>query len=62
VGPRIAKWGATRRLTVAKVLGSEKERIHALESESDVYVINRENVQWLYEYYHKKKIVPLSIC
>ena len=39
------KWSATRRLTVAKVLGSEKERIHALESESDIYVINRENVQ-----------------
>ena len=46
------KWSATRRLTVAKVLGSEKERIHALESDSDMYVINRENVQWLYEYYH----------
>ncbi len=42
------KWSATRRLTVAKVLGSEKERIQALESESDLYVINRENVQWLY--------------
>ncbi len=48
------KWSATRRLTVAKVLGSEKERIHALESESDVYVINRENVQWLYDYYFGK--------
>lgn len=55
------KWSATRRLTVAKVLGSEKERIHALESESDVYVINRENVQWLYEYYHKKKSFPFDM-
>ena len=48
------KWNATRRLTVAKVLGSEKERIQALESESDIYVINRENVQWLYDYYFGK--------
>ena len=48
------KWGATRRLTVAKVLGSEKERIQALESESDIYVMNRENVQWLYDYYFGK--------
>lgn len=55
------KWSDTRRLTVAKVLGSEKERIHALESESDIYVINRENVQWLYEYYHKKKSFPFDM-
>ena len=55
------KWSATRSLTVAKVLGSEKERIQALESESDVYVINRENVQWLYEYYHKKKSFPFDM-
>lgn len=61
MGPRNAKWSATRRLMVAKVLGSEKERIHALESESDLYVINRENVQWLYEYYHKKKLFPFDM-
>lgn len=48
------KWGATRCLTVAKVLGSEKERIQALNSESDIYVMNRENVQWLYDYYFGK--------
>ena len=48
------KWSATRRLIVAKVLGSEKERIHALDSEADIYVINRENVQWLYDYYFEK--------
>ena len=50
------KWSATRRLTVAKVLGSEKERIHALESDSDLYVINRENVQWLVEYYKTHRL------
>ena len=46
---------------MAKVLGSEKETHTRLESESDLYVINRENVQWLYEYYHKKKSFPFDM-
>lgn len=29
------------------VLGSEKERITALNRKANVYVINRENVEWL---------------
>lgn len=57
------KWSATRCLTVAKVLGSEKERIQALNSESDIYVMNRENVQWLYDYYFgkPKKTFPFDM-
>ena len=49
------KWNETSCLKIASVLGSEKDRIKALQSDSDIYVMNRENVQWLYEYYHKKK-------
>nr|DAG70044.1 MAG TPA: Helicase of the snf2 rad54 family [Caudoviricetes sp.] len=48
------KWKETSCLEIASVLGPEKERIKALQSDSDIYVMNRENVQWLYEYYHKK--------
>ena len=33
-----------------KILGSAKERIAAIEQPGDIYVINRENVQWLVEY------------
>ena len=48
------KWSDTGHLTIASVLGSEKDRIKALESDFDIYVINRENVQWLYDYYFEK--------
>ena len=48
------KWNETSHLKIASVLGPEKDRIKALQSDSDIYVMNRENVQWLYEYYRKK--------
>ena len=48
------KWNETSCLKIASVLGPEKDRIKAIQSDSDIYVMNRENVQWLYEYYHKK--------
>lgn len=44
------KWDHLRGLRIARVLGTEKQRIAALSSQADVYVINRENVVWLVEY------------
>ena len=41
------KWDHLKHLRIAKVLGAEKERIAALKSKADFYVINRENVEWL---------------
>lgn len=46
-----AKWDHLKGLRVAKVLGSRQQRLRALHSKADVYVINRENVPWLAEYY-----------
>ena len=43
------KWDHLSDLRVSKVLGSAKQRIRALETSADVYVTNRENVQWLVE-------------
>lgn len=48
-----AKWDHTRHLRISKVLGSERERIKALDAEADIYVINRENVEWLVGHYGK---------
>ena len=45
------KWEHTRMLRVSTVLGSEKQRLRALDVNADVYVINRENVVWLVEHY-----------
>lgn len=41
------KWEHLRGLSISKVLGSEKERKMALYQKADIYVINRENVEWL---------------
>lgn len=41
------KWAHLNGLTISKVLGSEKERKMALFRKADIYVINRENVEWL---------------
>ncbi|WP_070043584.1 DEAD/DEAH box helicase [Streptococcus agalactiae] len=48
----IEKWGFG--FTYSKVLGSTKKRVEALEKEADIYIINRENVVWLVEYYKTK--------
>lgn len=38
-------------IRISTVLGSKNKRIAALAATADVYVINRENVEWLVEYY-----------
>ena len=43
----VEKWDHLRSLTVSKVLGSAKKRTAALHLPAQIYVINRENVQWL---------------
>ena len=45
------KWDHLSLLRVLPVLGSKQKRIRALNTPADVYVINRENVPWLVEYY-----------
>jgi SNF2 family DNA or RNA helicase len=45
-----AKWDHLKNMRVVRVLGTQKQRIAALETPADVYVINRENVEWLAEY------------
>lgn len=44
------KWNHLQSLTISKVLGTSKQREAALNTQADVYIINRENVQWLVEY------------
>lgn len=46
-----AKWEHLRRLRIQPVLGPAQKRIRALNTPADVWVINRENVPWLCEYY-----------
>lgn len=48
------KWEHTKNLKFSIVTGSLKERLVALQRKADVYVINRENIQWLVEHLGKK--------
>jgi SNF2 family DNA or RNA helicase len=41
------KWDHLKDLRISAILGDRKKRIAALEADADIYVINRENVEWL---------------
>ena len=45
----IHKWNHLKHLRYSIVLGSAAERKRALEADADIYIINRENLQWLIE-------------
>ncbi len=46
-----AKWDHLRHLRIIPVLGSAAKRIRALNTPGDVWVINRENVPWVVDYF-----------
>ena len=45
----IDKWEHLKDLIVSVAVGSELDRLRALKSRADIYIINRENIQWLVE-------------
>lgn len=45
----IEKWSHLKDLRYSVVVGTERERLKALNIPADIYIINRENVQWLVE-------------
>lgn len=54
-----AKWEHLKHLRVRKIMGTAKQRVDALRSiydgeRADVYVINRENVVWLVDFFGSK--------
>ena len=44
------KWEHLRHLRVSKVMGARNKRVTALDTPADLYVINRENVEWLVDW------------
>jgi SNF2 family DNA or RNA helicase len=45
----IKKWDHLKCLTCSVVVGSVAERRQALQQDADIYIVNRENLAWLYE-------------
>ncbi len=48
-GTEIEKWENLKNLRYSVVIGTAQERISALLTPADIYIINRENIQWLVE-------------
>lgn len=47
------KWDHLGGLIVSRATGSRAKRIKALSTDADIYVINRENVEWLVDWYRQ---------
>ena len=50
------KWDRLDFLQMSVIVGSSRQREEALKAPADVYVINRENVKWLVDYFEKRHI------
>lgn len=45
----IRKWDHLKKLTCSVVVGNMVERRRALQKKADIYIVNRENLAWLYQ-------------
>lgn len=50
----VEKWDHLKHITISLVLGNKESRLNALDKDAELYIVNRENVQWLVEHYKKK--------
>lgn len=55
----IEKWDHLN-LSTAVVMGSERERLNALNTYADLYIINRDNVVWLVKLMGQRKEWPFG--
>lgn len=52
----VEKWDHLKHLRISKILGTKKQRKEALYKDADIYITNRENVDWLVDECHKSWI------
>ena len=57
-----AKWDNVKHLRFSAVLGSQAKRVRALNTPADIYIINRENVVWLVDYYKNDWPFDMVVC
>jgi SNF2 family DNA or RNA helicase len=48
----VEKWDHLKTLRISKILGTEKQRVEAINKKADIYIINRENVTWLVDWFN----------
>ena len=49
----IEKWDHLKGLDISVIVGDVKTRIAAVHHPAMIYIVNRENIKWLVEYYEK---------
>lgn len=54
------KWEHLKSLRVSKVIGDSKQRVNALKQQADIYVMGRDNVAWLVNFYHNT-VIPFDM-
>lgn len=52
----VEKWDHLKHLRISKILGTKKQRKDALMKDADIYITNRENVDWLVDECYKSWI------
>lgn len=52
----VEKWDHLKHLRISKILGTKKQRKDALMKDADIYITNRENVEWLVDECYKSWI------
>lgn len=50
----VDKWDELKHLRVSRVIGTEKQRIAALQANADIYVLGRDSFVWLVKHYRAK--------
>ena len=55
------KWDHLQHLRVSKIMGTQAQRIEALKTPADLYVLGRDNVVWLVEQVGKRWPFPVVI-
>lgn len=58
----IEKWEELKLLRSSTILGTEKQRIKALNTPADIYIINRDNVVWLVDHYKNDWPFDMVVC
>lgn len=51
----IEKWDEFKKMSYSVIIGTEQQRLKALEKKAMIYLVNRENIEWLYTYLSKTK-------
>ena len=52
----LSKWEHLKGLRMERIIGTPKERVAALGRKAEMYIINRENVEWLVKHFAGRKL------